>query len=91
MLAGVLRRFVWVHFRRSYVREQLAARQGDCRQCGVCCGFFVRCPVLTKSGRCLVYGKCRPLSCKEFPLDRKDLEEVAARGGKCGYRFDGER
>lgn len=88
MLAGVIRRFVWVHFRKDYVREQTAARRGDCLQCGTCCRFFFRCPLLTRAGRCLVYGYCRPRACKAFPIDQKDLEEVAARGGKCGYWFD---
>jgi hypothetical protein len=26
--------------------------------------------------------------CKSFPIDQKDIEEVALCGGACGYRFE---
>ena len=89
MFTGVVRRFFLVHFRGTHVRRQIDARQGDCRQCGTCCRFLFRCPMLTRAGRCMVYGKARPLACKMFPIDRKDLGDVAAKGVTCGYRFGG--
>jgi uncharacterized protein (UPF0210 family) len=46
--------------------------------------------MLTPAGRCLVYGKARPLACRMFPIDGKDIGDVAAKGGACGYRFGGD-
>lgn len=85
---GKVRRFCLVHFRKTYVREQLRARTGACRQCGFCCNMLFTCPLLTRAGRCVAYGVCRPLSCKVFPIDRRDIDEVARCGGRCGYRFE---
>jgi uncharacterized protein YdhG (YjbR/CyaY superfamily) len=48
------------------------------------------CPMLTKQGRCLVYGACRPQACKVFPIDQRDIDEVKLCGAQCGYRFSGE-
>jgi hypothetical protein len=42
---------------------------------------------LTKNGRCLIYGSCRPGACKVFPIDQRDIDEVRICGGKCGYAF----
>ncbi|MFZ5426787.1 MAG: hypothetical protein ACOZEN_07415 [Thermodesulfobacteriota bacterium] len=90
MFTGVVRRLYEVHFRKEYVRRQLESRRGECRQCGTCCRFLFRCPMLTPAGRCLVYGKARPLACRMFPIDGKDIGDVAAKGGACGYRFGGD-
>ena len=86
---GKLRRFWLVHFRKDYVQNQLLARKGDCRQCGICCNLLFTCPMLTKGGRCVVYGFCRPQACKVFPIDQRDIDEVSLCGGHCGYHFDG--
>jgi hypothetical protein len=86
-LAGKCRRLYLVHFRKKYVRRQLSQRAGECRQCGTCCALLFTCPMLTRKGLCLVYGRCRPQACRVFPIDKKDLEEVAVCGGRCGYRF----
>jgi hypothetical protein len=85
--AGKLRRFWLVHCRKRYVQTQLLARQGECRQCGVCCNLLFTCPMLTRHGKCIVYGSCRPRSCKVFPIDQHDLDEVDLCGGHCGYHF----
>jgi hypothetical protein len=85
---GKLRRFVLVHFRKEYVKRQLFARKGNCHQCGTCCNFLFTCPMITKQGRCLIYGFCRPQACKVFPIDQRDLDEVILYGGQCGYRFN---
>lgn len=85
---GKVRRLFAVHFRKGYVARQLRARQGDCRQCGTCCHFTIGCPMLTRDHLCRVYGKCRPKACRVFPLDQKDINDVAACGGECGYTFD---
>lgn len=85
--AGKARRFFLVHFKKSYVTRQLLHREGDCLQCGVCCNLLFTCPTLTKNGRCLIYGVCRPLACKVFPIDQRDIDEVKLCGGQCGYGF----
>ena len=87
---GKFRRFRLVHFQKEYVQGQLFVRGGDCRQCGACCNLLFTCPVLTKQGRCLVYGSCRPQACKVFPIDQRDIDEVNLCGANCGYRFDRE-
>ena len=88
--SGKLRRFWLVHFRKGYVQRQISVRQGDCHQCGTCCNLLFTCPMLTKQGRCLVYGTCRPQACKVFPIDQRDIDEVKLCGVQCGYRFTGE-
>jgi hypothetical protein len=88
--SGKLRRFWLVHFRKGYVLRQLSARQSACRQCGSCCNLLFTCPMLTKQGRCFVYGPCRPQACKVFPIDQRDIDEVNLCGGHCGYHFDRE-
>jgi hypothetical protein len=84
---GKLRRLGLVHFGKKYVQKQILVRGGDCRQCGVCCNLLFTCPMLTKNRRCLVYGACRPRSCKVFPIDQRDIDEVSVCGGHCGYFF----
>ncbi|EPR43102.1 hypothetical protein dsx2_2462 [Desulfovibrio sp. X2] len=85
---GKSRRFLLVHFRKEYVRRQLSGRSGGCRQCGTCCNLLFTCPMLTTHRTCLAYGTCRPEACKVFPIDRRDIDEVATCGGRCGYTFD---
>jgi hypothetical protein len=85
---GKLRRLGLVHLKKEYVQRQLLVRTGACRQCGTCCNLLYTCPMLTKQGRCLVYGFCRPQACKVFPIDQRDIDEVNLCGGHCGYRFD---
>jgi hypothetical protein len=85
---GKLRRLYLIHCRRGYVKEQLALRKGKCHQCGRCCFFLFPCPMLTQQRLCRIYGKCRSKVCKVFPIDQRDIAEVALCGGTCGYRFD---
>ncbi len=86
--SGKCRRFWLVNFQKAYVEQQLSKRQGDCHQCGACCSMLVTCPMLTKEGNCLSYGTCRPTSCKVFPVDQRDINEVSLCGVECGYRFN---
>ncbi len=81
------RRFMLAHFRKGYIEQQLSVRRGSCRQCGTCCNLLITCPRLTKQSNCLAYGVCRPEVCKIFPIDQRDIEEVALCGGKCGFYF----
>ena len=84
---GKLRRLYLVNFRKKYVQKQIARREGACRQCGTCCNLLVTCPMLLKKGRCLVYGLCRPQTCKVFPIDQRDIREVRLCNGTCGFHF----
>jgi hypothetical protein len=84
---GKLRRQWLVNFRPDYVRRQLARRQGECRQCGVCCALGNTCPMLHSQRHCLIYHGYRPKSCCVFPVDERDLLDVKAAGGTCGYVF----
>ncbi len=88
---GKIRRFLLVHFRQDYIRQQLTIRAGTCRQCGTCCNLLFTCPMLTKGGRCFAYGTCRPGACKVFPIDKRDIAEVELCGHHCGYSFDTEK
>jgi hypothetical protein len=85
---GKVRRFWLVHGKKSYVAEKLAARRGECRQCGRCCAFIFRCLMLDQEGLCRGYHTCRWAACKVFPIDERDLVDVALTGGRCGYRFE---
>lgn len=84
---GKLRRLGLAHFQKTYVLEQRAARQGACRQCGTCCNLLFTCPRLTKRSHCLAYGTCRPQVCRIFPIDQRDIQEVALYGARCGFYF----
>lgn len=86
-LKGKLRRFYMVHFRKTYVQNQLALREGQCRQCGTCCNLLITCPMHLKNGHCLAYNICRPQSCKVFPIDQRDIQEARLNNGACGYSF----
>jgi hypothetical protein len=85
-----IRRFWMAHFRKGYINRQLLARKGECRQCGTCCNLLNVCPMLTRQGKCLIYGSCRPRACRYFPIDQKDIDEVSLCGGNCGYRFEND-
>ncbi len=87
-LMGKLRRFYLVYFRKEYVRKQLALRKGECHQCARCCSFVFVCPMLTQQRVCRTYNKFRLEMCKSFPIDQRDIDEVARCGGTCGYRFE---
>lgn len=87
-LMGKFRRIYLVYFRKAYVKRQLALRKGECLQCAQCCSFVFACPMLEREGLCRIYSKFRLEMCKSFPIDQRDIDEVALRGGTCGYFFD---
>ena len=88
-LTGKTRRFYLVHFRKGYVKRQLKLRRGQCRQCARCCNLIFKCPLLSKEGLCLSYDKYRWAVCKVFPIDQRDIDDIAVCGGRCGYHFKG--
>ena len=81
---GLIRRMALNYLRKGYVERQLSLRRGKCNQCGKCCELAFRCPFLTKARRCFIYNIWRPNHCKNFPIDQRDLKEIA---GECGYYF----
>ena len=87
LVAGKVRRFFYVHFRKNYVDGQLAFRQGTCNHCGNCCEILFKCPFLIKlegdQSFCSIYED-RPGQCGAFPIDEKCLADV---GFDCTYSF----
>lgn len=88
--AGKARRFVAVHFKSAYVSKQLDTRGGTCRRCGRCCTLAFTCPLYLGDGSCMTHDSVRPRACEAFPIDGKDLADVTAAGGTCGYWFRGD-
>jgi len=84
---GQARRYWLGKFGRSYIAQSLLRRRGHCQQCGMCCTLGRACPFLTRDRRCLIYGRLRPAACRHFPIDERDIEDVARRGGHCSYSF----
>ncbi len=84
---GKLRRFVNTNFRKQETVALLALRRGECNRCGACCELVFKCPFLKKhsdgSSTCGIYEN-RPNSCRLFPIERRDIEEVR---GTCSYYF----
>jgi len=87
-LKGKVRRLYLARFRPDYVAEQLQRRQGECRCCANCCRLCFTCPFINQQGLCVIYGKGRPKVCQFFPIDERDIRDVALRGAQCGYWFE---
>jgi len=85
-LAGQIRRQVLSRFRPRYVARMKRLRRGTCRNCGSCCDLTFHCPFLTPGNRCTIYDR-RTLTCRDFPIDAKDLELTRV---PCGHYFDAE-
>ncbi len=77
--AGKVRRFLFVHFRKSYVVEQATLRTGECNRCGNCCEILFKCPFVIKQDDgfsvCSIYED-RPGQCSAFPIDERCLADV---------------
>ena len=90
LVAGKVRRFLFVRLRKGYVSEQLSLRQGDCNHCGNCCEILFKCPFLIKQhdgqSFCSIYDD-RPGQCGAFPIDNRCLSDVDF---DCTYSFVAE-
>ncbi|GAB4254132.1 MULTISPECIES: hypothetical protein [Deferrisoma] len=86
-MLGKIRRFWLVWFRPGYVARKRRERTGRCLRCGRCCSLAVTCPMFAGQGLCLTYGAIRPRVCAAFPIDERDLAEIRASGGACGFAF----
>ena len=82
-LAGQMRRQYLCRLRPDYVARAKAARRGQCRQCGACCNLTFHCPFLTSDRRCDRYDR-RTQTCREFPIDARDLRLTRV---PCGHYF----
>lgn len=89
-LRGKWRRFWMIWLKPGYVKKSLARRRGHCLQCGTCCALGYACPMLHSGRLCMVYHGYRPHACVMFPIDERDLADVTAAGGKCGFSFESE-
>ena len=94
LLCGVTRRLFLNLFRRSYVRESLASRVGECKRCGVCCHLVAnKCARLRLHpdghSECWNYNAYRLPNCCTFPIDRRDLADrnLVAPDIPCGYSW----
>jgi len=92
---GVLRRFLLSVFCPGKVRRSLASRRGACRRCGVCCHLVARkCPALRLhadgGSTCVLYRFYRPVNCRTFPIDPRDLadRDLVAPGTPCGFYWE---
>jgi|UniRef100_A0A7C3QT72 hypothetical protein len=78
-LKGKLRRFLLCLLYPSRVQESVRKREGECDQCGACCKIVLSCPFLIEYGShtaCRIYNSFRPMACRTFPLDQRDIEDV---------------
>ncbi|MDQ3668032.1 MAG: YkgJ family cysteine cluster protein [Acidobacteriota bacterium] len=84
---GKIQRLINTNFRKHEMVAALALRRSECNRCGACCELLFKCSFLKKqsdgSTLCGIYEN-RPNSCRLFPLERRDLEEVR---GTCSYYF----
>ena len=80
------RRTYLSYFHPSYVKQAVAAREGECHRCGACCKLLYDCPFLGHDSQnlpyCRIYGDLRPYACKNYPFDRVDSEIE-----QCGFKF----
>ncbi|MBS3732343.1 MAG: YkgJ family cysteine cluster protein [Desulfobacterales bacterium] len=93
LLYGKLRRLCLTTLAGRRARQRTSRRTGECKQCGTCCKFVFRCPLLDENGLCKIYhSRLRPEVCRRFPIDRRDVEEVRLSSGRtCGYGFESSR
>ena len=95
MLSGKVRRLCLGLFRKRYVESQHGQRQGQCLRCGQCCKLLYVCPHLETSpdgstGCCI--HENRPINCRIFPVDSRDLADRDLLNGSpgsppCGFNF----
>lgn len=92
---GKIRRFCLGHFQPGYIKQQDGLRQGQCLRCGKCCKLLYTCPYLEEFGdgssSCRIHQD-RPINCRIFPLDQRDIQDrnLLVPPGQyrpCGFSF----
>lgn len=91
-IRGKLGRFYHGHFQKAYVTRQLAIRKGACARCGTCCKLLFKCAMADQcegGTKCRIY-RHRPVNCRIFPLNERDLAErdLLMPDRPCGYYFE---
>jgi hypothetical protein len=91
LIWGKLRRFYLLTLRRSYVKESLKRRVGECRRSGACCKLAFPCPWfswLRSLPVCRYYTR-RPRNCTVFPIDERDIRDrdIVNPYEPCGFTF----
>ncbi len=82
-LTGQVRRQYLSRLFPGYVYRSRQRRRGACRRCGACCDLTFHCPYLDEDRRCTHYER-RPLTCRDFPIDTRDLRLTRV---PCGHYF----
>lgn len=93
LLWGKVRRFYLGVLRRGYVRGSHERRQGECARCGACCALGYRCWSLRDADdgtECRMHS-VRPVNCRIFPIDERDLadRDLLNPTVPCGFSFEG--
>ena len=88
---GKLRRLYLINFNKGYVEQSIKERRlGECLRCGACCKLMFDCFFCTRGlpTGCKIY-EVRPMSCRFFPIDERDLEDrnLVLPNVPCGFYF----
>ena len=85
----ILRRKYLKRFRPGYIRDSIARRKGQCKQCGCFGETFTRCAYF-QEGVCLVWKEkgwqAMPEDCRNYPFDELDKSLFARKN--CGYYWE---
>jgi hypothetical protein len=94
ILRGKMRRVMRVYLSPNRHRLPTSSTaQGSCARCGTSCKLGWQCFFWDKkNGGCSIYAH-RPLVCRVFPMDQRDIDErnLVNRREACGYRFPEQR
>ncbi|MHC4915676.1 MAG: hypothetical protein ACYTGB_09305 [Planctomycetota bacterium] len=91
---GKVRRFCLSTLRPRLVKAKVGRRKGECIRCGACCRLVFKCPALYHlsdgTAGCR-YHQLRPMNCRVFPMDERDLAErdMVMPHHPCGFYFEG--
>ena len=92
---GKIRRLCLGAFQSGYIKSKEQSRQGECLRCGTCCKLLYACPHLEEledgATECRIHEE-RPINCRIFPVDARDLKDRDIIAGKlnskpCGFTF----
>lgn len=80
------RRLFYMKFRKEFLRESIAKRKGECKQCGCCEDRATKCPHFKEDVRkCDLYPDFPP-ACKIYPFDEKDKNWFSRE--HCGFFWE---
>jgi len=90
---GKVRRICLAALRPGLIQTSKARRRGECSRCGACCRLTYQCPALyyLPDGMAACrYHQLRPINCRVFPIDERDLadRDMVMPERPCGFRFE---